>query len=92
MVPPPLQGYWGRRILAVLAVHTDLPLVQLFLAGGVCWVKGRRLRKRDAVRTEVNEPPCRSQIESSAASEIFNPVLHGITIRDAVQQDKHLQQ
>ena len=44
-MPPPLQGYWGRRILASLAVHTDLPLVQLFLAGGVCWAKGR-LAKR----------------------------------------------
>src|SRR5579871_1596977 len=50
MVPPPLQGYWGRRILAVLAVHTDLPLVQLFLAGGVCWLKGRLAKRANCVR------------------------------------------
>jgi hypothetical protein len=50
MMPPSLQGYWGRRILAVLAVHTDLPLVQLFLAGGVCWLKGRLAKRANCVR------------------------------------------
>ncbi len=50
MVPPSLQGYWGRRILYDLAIRTDLPLVQLFLAGGVCWFKSRVVKRANSNR------------------------------------------
>jgi hypothetical protein len=49
VMPPSLQGYWGRRVLAVVAVHTDLPLVQLFLAGAVCWLKSRLAKRAKVV-------------------------------------------
>jgi hypothetical protein len=50
VMPPTLRDYWGRRVLAIVAVHTDLPLVQLFLAGAACWLKSRLAKRVNAGR------------------------------------------
>lgn len=43
-VPAEVQRYFPQRLLFVLATLSDLPLIQVTLAGAVCWsVGGRRL-------------------------------------------------
>jgi hypothetical protein len=44
-VPPSQQQYIGQRILYALGTNTDLPAVQLSLAGIALWLAARR-RKR----------------------------------------------
>jgi hypothetical protein len=40
---PVLRQYLLRRILFAIGTMTDLPLIQLFVAGMICWLAGRRL-------------------------------------------------
>jgi hypothetical protein len=40
--PPAYQRYFGQRILFAIATATDLPLVQLTVAGMACWIAGKR--------------------------------------------------
>jgi hypothetical protein len=47
-MPPDLHGYWARRALVSLALQTDLPLVQVLLAGALCWMAGRARRRNGA--------------------------------------------
>jgi hypothetical protein len=45
-VTPTQQRYLALRILYVLGTNTDVPVVQVILAGIVLWIAARR-RKRD---------------------------------------------
>jgi hypothetical protein len=45
-MPPQYQVYWGRRALYTIVMFSDVPLIQLMLAGAVCWTVGRRSRER----------------------------------------------
>jgi hypothetical protein len=40
-MPSDQQKYIGQRILYVLGTNTDLPVVQVFLAGIALWIAGR---------------------------------------------------
>lgn len=57
------RRYLGQRILFVLATMTDFPLVQLTLAGLVCWIVGKR---RMPVHPAAGEP--KVQIDGAADS------------------------
>jgi hypothetical protein len=39
---PELRQYLGRHIVFAIGTATDMPLVQLLVAGAVCWVLGIR--------------------------------------------------
>jgi hypothetical protein len=41
-MPPELRGYWARRALYTVVTLSDVPLVQVLLAGAVCWSAGLR--------------------------------------------------
>jgi hypothetical protein len=41
-VPLELQPYFPRRVLFALAMNTDAPVLQVTVAGAVCWAVGRQ--------------------------------------------------
>jgi hypothetical protein len=59
-VPPEDQRFLWRRAVYLVATHTDLPFVQVCLAGTACWVAGiRRGRKQ---RVLLDAWPADSQV------------------------------
>jgi hypothetical protein len=44
-MPAEYRRYFGRRVVYALAMLTDLPVVQLIMAGAVCRVAARRKRR-----------------------------------------------
>jgi hypothetical protein len=48
-VPPEVQRYFPQRLLFVLATLSDVPLVQVTLAGAVCWAVSRNRRATSAL-------------------------------------------
>jgi hypothetical protein len=56
-VTPEQQEYFPRRILYVLVTNTDLPVVQVFLAGIVLWFAAWRRWNCAVSRTDTENRP-----------------------------------
>jgi hypothetical protein len=46
-VPPNLRRYTFQRILFTIGTNPDLPLLQVTVAGSVCWIMGLRRKTRN---------------------------------------------
>jgi hypothetical protein len=66
-VLPAQQKFIGQRILYVLGTNTDLPVVQVLLAGIALWIAARR-RKRGVSLAETEPGPADGLIKEVAAS------------------------
>jgi hypothetical protein len=55
-LPPEFRRYSFQRILFAIGTQTDVPLVQLAVAGTVCWIVGKVRKKR--VMAKNAEPVC----------------------------------
>jgi hypothetical protein len=45
--PPDLRRYTFQRILFTIGTNPDLPLLQVTVAGSVCWIMGLRRKTRN---------------------------------------------
>jgi hypothetical protein len=65
-VPPEFQVYWPRRVLYTLVTQSDVPLVQLLLAGAICWWVGNRSRGvgRYSTRVVREMDPCSENVRA----------------------------
>jgi hypothetical protein len=52
-VPPEFQVYWARRALYTLVTLSDVPLVQVLLAGAIFWRVGNRSSEVGRFSTRV---------------------------------------
>ena len=55
-VPPEIQRYFFQRLLFVLATLSDVPLVQLTLAGTACWMVGKLWSTRKMTQASKPSP------------------------------------